>query len=82
MNKADYVHSQGQTRNHHCHWPDCKAQVPPTMWGCRRHWFALPQALRSKIWSSYVPGQEINGTPSPAYIAAANEVQKWINENA
>lgn len=21
--KADYVRSQGQTRDHHCHWPGC-----------------------------------------------------------
>jgi len=31
--KADYVRSQGQTRNHHCHWPGCDKQVPPAMWG-------------------------------------------------
>jgi len=37
--KADYVRSQGQTRNHHCHWPGCDKQVPPAMWGCKGHWY-------------------------------------------
>lgn len=33
--KADYARSQGQTREHHCHWPGCDKQVPPAMWGCK-----------------------------------------------
>jgi hypothetical protein len=76
--KADYVRSQPQTREHHCHWPSCGKSVPPAMWGCRQHWFALPQYLRDKIWATYRPGQEIDGTPSAAYLAAAAEVQAWI----
>lgn len=82
MNKADYVRGQGQTRNHHCHWPGCEKQVPPAMWGCKPHWLRLPWALRNKIWATYVPGQEINGTPSEAYLQAAAEVQAWIQNNA
>lgn len=79
MSKADYVRSQGQTRNHHCHWPGCTRQVPPAMWGCRPHWFKLPEALRTRIWRAYQPGQEIAGTPSRAYIEAAREVHAWIH---
>lgn len=78
MSKAAYVKSQGRTRDHHCHWPGCAKQVPPAMWGCKPHWFALPLELRNKIWAAYVPGQEINGTPSRDYVAAAKEVQAWI----
>lgn len=78
--KADYVKSQGQTRDHHCHWPDCSANVPPAMWGCRKHWYMLPESLRSRIWRTFVPGQEITGTPSAAYLEAASEVQRWIRE--
>lgn len=78
MSKADYVRRQGQTRAHHCHWPGCKAQVPPAMWGCHKHWFALPKQLRDQIWSTYNPGQEIHGTPSTAYLVAAQAVQDWI----
>jgi hypothetical protein len=78
--KADYVRAQGQTRNHHCHWPDCDKQVPPAAWGCKAHWFALPIGLRNRIWATFKPGQEVNGTPSAAYIEAAKAVQQWIKD--
>lgn len=80
--KADYVRSQGQTRGHHCHWPGCEKQVPPAMWGCKGHWFALPPMLRARIWRTYQPGQEVNGTPSAEYMAAAKMAQAWIAEQA
>ena len=78
--KAEYVKSQKQTREHTCHWPGCGKQIPPAMWGCKPHWFKLPQRLRNKIWATYEPGQEITMTPSPAYLDAADEVQKWIRD--
>ena len=71
--KAAYVRSQGQTRDHHCHWPGCDKQVPPAQWGCKQHWFRLPKNLRDKIWATFRPGQEIFFTPSAAYVAAATE---------
>lgn len=76
--KSDYVINQPQTRLHHCHWPGCGRQVPPAMWGCKNHWFALPKVLRDKIWRTYRPGQEKDWSPSEAYIEAAEEVQEWI----
>lgn len=78
MNKANYVRSQGQTRKHHCHWPGCDKQVPPAMWGCKAHWFTLPKLLRDKVWAAYVPGQEVNGTPSRLYLHVMEEVDAWI----
>lgn len=63
---------------HTCHWPGCPAACPPSMWGCRAHWFALPKPLRDRIWATYVPGQEITKTPSDAYLDAAHAVQAWI----
>lgn len=81
MNKADYVKRQGQTRAHHCHWPGCSAQVPPAMWGCGKHWFKLPKALRDRIWRAYVPGQEVDMTPSDEYLKVADDVQRWIREH-
>ena len=80
--KADYVRSQGQTRGHRCHWTGCEKQVPPAMWGCKVHWFKLPQTLRNLIWRTYKPGQEIDGSPSQAYIDAAYKVQCWIKKQA
>jgi len=79
--KADYVKRAGQTRNHHCHWTGCNAQVPPAMWGCKKHWFMLPRELRNKIWRAYQPGQEVDGTPSREYVAVALKVRDWIAKN-
>lgn len=79
--KADYVRAQPQTRAHTCHWPGCGAQVPPAMWGCRTHWYRLPSRLRAAIWATYRPGQEITMTPSPAYLQADENAQRWIREN-
>lgn len=76
--KVAYVKSQGQTRSHECHWPECSRQVPPAMWGCRDHWYRLPAALRARIWRTFKPGQEISGRPSAEYLAAAKEAQDWI----
>jgi hypothetical protein len=76
--KVAYVRRQGLTRSHHCHWPGCERQVPPATWGCRPHWYTLPQELRDRIWRTYRPGQEVNGTPSRDYIEAARAVQAWV----
>lgn len=80
--KADYVKRAPKGSGHHCHWPGCTAEVPPAMWGCKKHWFRLPLFLRSAIWRTYQPGQEITKTPSAEYIAVARKVQEWIAEQA
>lgn len=82
IGKAAYVLGERQTRNHTCHWPGCERQVPPAMWGCKAHWFALPKDLRDEIWRSYKPGQEKTLTPSADYVAAARKVQNSILANA
>lgn len=46
------------------------------------NWFKLPRNLRNLIWQTFVPGQEVEKTPSPGYLAAADQVQAWISENA
>lgn len=66
---------------HTCHWSNCKTPVPPSMWGCKPHWFKLPKRLRDKIWAAYVPGQEISKDPSDKYLKVAEEVQDWIAAN-
>lgn len=67
--------------DHTCHWPGCSKPVPPRMWGCRPHWYKLPQQIRDRIWSTYRAGQEITKTPSREYVAAAREAQDWIAGN-
>lgn len=79
--KVNYVRTAKQTRSHTCHWPGCIKQIPPAMWGCREHWYKLPQHLRSAIWAAYRPGQENDLKPSIDYITTAQRVQEWIKEN-
>lgn len=79
--KVAYVKSEGQTRQHHCHWPGCTEQVPPAMWGCTKHWYTLPASLRSMVWNAYTPGQEKTGRPSDEYLLVADLVQDWIAEH-
>jgi len=62
---------------HTCHWPSCKTEVPPKMWGCKKHWFTLPQRLRNAIWATYRPGQEISKTPSELYLQVATVARIW-----
>lgn len=52
------------------------------MWGCSRHWFALPKGIRDRIWRAYRPGQEDTKTPSETYVEAARAAQEWIAEHA
>lgn len=78
--KLAYVRSQHQTRNHTCHWPGCKTQVPPVLWGCSLHWRRLPKKLRDAIWDTYEIGQEIDMSPSEEYLAVARRVERWIVE--
>lgn len=73
--KVKHVLAANQTRSHTCHWPGCTRQVPPAMWGCRSHWFALPKDIRDDIWASYRVGQEERMDPSEAYIEAAQRAQ-------
>lgn len=79
--KVAHVLSQGQTRDHTCHWPGCDRQVPPALWGCRRHWAMLTKELQTAIWRAYRPGQEATGRASPAYVAAARAARDWILAN-
>lgn len=81
--KVAHVKSAPNTDGRHeCHWPGCGTRVKPAMWGCTKHWFMLPKAIRNRIWAAYNVGQEETKTPTRAYIAAAQEAQKWIAENA
>lgn len=54
---------------HRCHAHDCNAVVPPRMFACKRHWFALPAKVRAAIWHEYRPGQERDRSPSLRYLA-------------
>lgn len=63
---------------HTCHWPSCPQEVEPKRWGCKAHWYRLPENLRAAIWRTYRPGQEIDKKPSEYYLRIAELVQVWI----
>lgn len=76
--KVTYVLKAGQTRPHKCHWPGCEQDVPPAMWGCPKHWKMLPARIRTDIWRSFRPGQEVDMQVSNSYLKAAKRAQDWI----
>lgn len=76
--KVAHIKSARQTRDHICHWPGCGKQCKPAVWGCYSCWMKIPKRLRDEIWRTYDIRQEVRGTPSAAYIAAARAVQDWI----
>jgi len=78
MTVRDKIATDDGSHGHHCHWPGCDKTVPPATWGCRKHWYMLPAALRSLIWRTFRPGQEETKTPSREYVDAARKVQEWI----
>lgn len=63
---------------HTCHARDCEAAVPPRLFMCRRHWRALPKAMRAAIWATYRPGQEGDKRPSQAYLENAKAAIGFI----
>lgn len=67
--------------SHTCHWTGCKEEVPPKLWGCRKHWYMLPLHIRNEIWRTYREGQEIDKRPSDEYLDAAEKARKWIEDN-
>lgn len=63
---------------HTCHARGCSVVVPPRLFMCREHWFALPKPLRDAIWREYVPGQEVGKTPSTGYLEVADEAIRYL----
>ena len=63
---------------HTCHADGCNAAVPPRMFMCKAHWFALPKAMRDWIWDVYVPGQEVRKDPSREYLDAARACINYL----
>lgn len=79
--KAQHVKNAEFIGGHKCHYPGCDKDVKPAYWGCLKHWYSLPEALRRRLWLHYVPGQEETKNPTAQYVAVANEIQDWIKAN-
>jgi hypothetical protein len=64
--------------SHQCPWPGCKEKVAANMWGCRHHWYRLPNNLRSWIGRAYRIGIQ-NGThPTDSWRNAHTAALDWI----
>lgn len=63
---------------HTCHAAGCSTPVPPRMFMCQPHWYALPKRYRDRIWATYTPGQERRKDPTPTYTRAAREAINWL----
>jgi hypothetical protein len=67
-----------RSRDHTCHARNCDVQVPPAMFMCKRHWWALPKKMRNEVWAVYVPGQEDRMDPTEEYLAVATKAVQWL----
>jgi len=63
---------------HTCHADGCTKPVPPKMFMCKRHWYAVPKPLRDAIWATYRQGQEHDKAPSDNYLRNASEAVKSV----
>lgn len=57
---------------HECPWPGCTRRVQFEVWGCRQHWFALPDQLRTAIARSWRRG-DLDG-----HVTACAEAAAWM----
>lgn len=55
---------------HTCHAEGCRAEVPPRLLMCLRHWRMVPVRLQREVWRTYRKGQEIDKCPSEDYLVA------------
>ena len=62
---------------HLCRWPGCNTHVALKLWGCKRHWFNLPKAIRDRICATYREGQELTLDPSEEYMEADAEARRF-----
>lgn len=69
------------TARHNCYWPHCTTIVPPSQWGCTKHFLLLPKHLREAIKRTYVADDVARHKPSPDYLKASRAVQDWVRHN-
>ncbi len=66
---------------HTCHAFDCDTPVPPRMFMCRPHWFALPLEMRDAVNREYTPGQERDlSKVTPVYLSAVRAARLWLRD--
>jgi hypothetical protein len=68
-------HSEKKGNLHVCNWSGCRRPVPFDMWGCKGHWFTLPQEHRNAILEAWRFG---HGRASQKWLDANAAAQEWI----
>ena len=58
----------------------CDRGASQASWGCKPHWFKLPQHLRDNLWRADRDERAATGRLGPAWAAAAAEAEAWILE--
>lgn len=67
-----------RTVEHTCHATGCDVKVPPRLFMCKQHWFALPQGYRVALLAAYVPGQERRMDPTAEYLDVARRCVHYL----
>lgn len=65
---------------HFCHARNCGTPVRPDLFMCRGHWLMIPAELRRLIWRHYRKGQEIDKTPTMAYLEVTRKAQEAVEK--
>ena len=81
LDRTSEIMSRALEAPHTCHASGCSRPVPPRMFMCKAHWFALPLPMRKAIWLTYREGQEITKDPSAAYLHNAKMAVDWLVEH-
>ncbi len=63
---------------HTCHAIGCKDLVQPRYLMCYSHWSMVSSTLQSRVWATYVEGQEIRKDPTPEYLEAQEAAVRYV----
>jgi hypothetical protein len=63
---------------HKCLWPECDKLIPLSQWGCRSHWYRLPNNIRAWIGRTYRGGVLRGDHPSRHWLEAHHAALEWI----
>jgi hypothetical protein len=66
--------------SHRCLWPGCDRVVGDDLWGCKPHWYALPNTLRAWIGRTYRLGMDTDTHPTVKYCEAHAAALAWIEQ--
>ena len=66
--------------SHRCCWPGCTQVVGNDLWGCKTHWYALPNSLRAWIGRAYRRGMDGDTHPTVDYLRAHRAAIRFAQE--